>query len=249
MKKLLIIILCFISTSLFSLTQEEIKKTNTELLKKSGLPILDSEIEIVSFNDFFNNQYISSKDRVFINELKKKYQEMNKEQNEKGYVEEDNLRAQELISIKLNPKKNLNQNFNEIKMGYIFLSIPDSKDIKTIGYSPMGSYKELKNGDDSDGWDGIVQFFNYKQIGFCAYTEHNIKLAHSGAQLIREFITYDVSNKPCIIIIKGNEITGYTYKISWYDDTFIRDLECANKKYDSELTNKLIELANFIDKL
>lgn len=59
-----------------------------------------------------------------------------------------------------------------------------------IGVAPYGAYKSLKNGNDGDGWDGSVQFFDKKGIGSCAFTEHNRKLAHSGVELIKELVTY-----------------------------------------------------------
>ena len=60
-------------------------------------------------------------------------------------------------------------------------------------------------------------------------------------------VSYDVHDKPSVLLVKGNQSTGFVYKISWYDTTFVRELECANKSFSPQITKFVIELANTID--
>ena len=113
--------------------------------------------------------------------------------------------------------------------------------------APYGAYKEVKNGDGGDGRDGAVQFFDKNGIGGYSFTEHNRRLARSGVELIKELVTYDVHNKPTIVLIKETKETGFIYKLKWYDTTFSRELECANPEFSPKLRIEVIELANRID--
>lgn len=115
------------------------------------------------------------------------------------------------------------------------------------GIAPFGAYKEVKNGDEGDGWDGAVQFFEKNNIGSCAFTEHNRKLAKSGVELIKELVSYDVHGKPTVVLVKGTKKTGFIYKLKWYDAIFSRELECANSEFNPKLRKEVMELANRID--
>jgi hypothetical protein len=75
---------------------------------------------------------------------------------------------------------------DELKLAYTFVGVPTAEMDINIGVAPYGAYKEVRNGDDGDGWDGAVQFFEKKGIGSCAFTEHNRMLAHVGVELIKE---------------------------------------------------------------
>ncbi|CDZ78232.1 hypothetical protein BN59_02540 [Legionella massiliensis] len=92
-----------------------------------------------------------------------------------------------------------------------------------------------------------MQFFEKDGIGTCAFTEHNRKLAKSGVELIKELVTYDVHNMPSVIIVKGSKETGFDYKVQWYDNTFTRELECANPEFSQQLRANVIALANRIE--
>ena len=116
-----------------------------------------------------------------------------------------------------------------------------------VGVAPFGAYKQIKNGDDGDGWDGAVQFFEKNRIGSCAYTEHNRKLARSGIEIIKELISNEINEKPTIVLIKGSKETGFIYKIKWYDQIFSKELECANSNFSKDLKVQVIELAKRID--
>lgn len=245
------------------LTKEEINKRNRETLAKAGIDISDStEISIVSANKFISNVGVKQNENdAHMAKKMKEYLAMNDEQQKNGYVKEGEPRAKELMELKhvapYHQKKykgvlssestHIRASGDELKLAYTFVGVPASEVDLNVGVAPYGAYKEIKNGDDGDGWDGAVQFFDKNGIGSCAFTEHNRKLAHSGVELIKELVTYDVHNKPTIVLVKGTKETGFVYKLKWYDATFSRELECANSEFSPKLRTEVIELANRID--
>ena len=133
-------------------------------------------------------------------------------------------------------------------MAYTFVGVPKKEEMTVnIGVAPYGAYKQVKNGDDGDGWDGAGQFFEKNGLGSCAFTEHNRRLAHSGVELIKELVTNEINDKPTILLMKGSDDSGFVYKVKWYDPLFSRELECASKKYNTETRAAVIELAKRID--
>lgn len=251
------------------LSREEINKRNKELLAKEGIYIPDStEINIVSANKFINSKKLKAdanarrnkNDEDMAKDIQK-YLAMNAEQQKNGYVKDSEPRVKELLDLKntssYHKKKyrnvfsfqstHMRASSNELKLAYTFVGVPAEEMDNNIGFAPYGAYKEVKNGDDGDGWDGVVQFFDKKGVGSCAFTEHNRKLAHSGVELIKELVSYDVHNKPTIVLVKGMKETGFVYKINWYDSIFSRELECANSEFSPKLLAKVIELANRIE--
>jgi hypothetical protein len=245
------------------LTKVELNKKNKELLTKAGINILDSsEIRIIPSNIILNNNNSSQdKNNAYYAEKTKLYLSMHEEQEKNGYVKAIEPRAKELMELKntalyhqkkykgvLSPiSTHLRGEISELKMAYTFVGVPQIEIDHKIGIAPFGAYKQVKNGDDGDGWDGAVQFFDKNGIGVCAYTEHNRNLAHSGVELIKELTSFDVNEKPTTVLIKGTNETGFIYKLQWYDITFSRELECANPAYNQELRNQVIELAKRID--
>lgn len=225
-----------------------------------GIDNLDGEVRIVPAKSLLASSK-NSEDAAFAAKTIQQYLSMLAEQKKQGYVREPEPRAKELLEFhhvapyqfkkyeaEFNPEStHLRHTSNELKMAYVFVGVPDSEMDNNIGVAPYGAYKQATNGVDKDGWDGAVQFFDKRGIGSCAFTEHNIKIAHGGVELIKELVSYDVHNKPTVILVKGNEGTGFTYKISWYDTTFSRELECANKEYSPTIKEDVIALANKID--
>jgi hypothetical protein len=67
-------------------------------------------------------------------------------------------------------------------------------------------------------------------------------------QLNEDGLRYDVNDKPTRVTIEGSQNYGFIYSVRWYDKNFMRALECANLKYDNIITDKIIALANKIDK-
>ncbi len=235
-------------------THELALKRDKDLLKSKGIEILDGEIKIVKSFDYLKSTQGLKQD-AGISESISRYLSMHAEMSKNGYVKDNNPRAQELMNFNdrfkavqsIDPQnEDLKKDIGEIKMAYTFAGVPTSLVNESYGYAPFGAYKEIKNGDEGDGWDGAVQFFKSAQ-GVCAYTEQNLKLAHGGVELIEELTTYDVNHKPTVVLVSGNKASGYTYKISWYDNTFAKELECASQQYSSSLKQSVINMANNID--
>jgi hypothetical protein len=246
-----------------ALTKEEINKRNKEMLAKAGIELPDStEVSIVSASKYITSKdsKLNESDAHMANKMKE-YLAMNNEQQKNGYVKENEPRAKELMNLKhvapYHQKKykgilssestHIRASSDELKLAYTFVGVPTEEMDINIGVAPHGAYKSIKNGDDGDGWDGAVQFFDKNGIGSCAFTEHNRKLAHSGIELIKELVTYDVHNKPTIVLVKGTKETGFVYKLKWHDSTFSRELECANSEFSPQLRNEVIALANRIE--
>ena len=245
------------------LTKEEIEKRSQESLAKAGIVLPDStEVSIISANKLINNKGIKQNaNDAHIAKKMQEYLAMNDEQQKNGYVKDNEPRAKELMDLKhvapYHQKKykgilssestHIRISRDELTLAYTFVGVPTEEMSLNIGVAPYGAYKSVKNGDDADGWDGAVQFFDKKGIGSCAFTEHNRKLAHSGVELIKELITYDIQNKPTVVLVKGTRETGFVYKIKWYDNTFSRELECANPEFSQQLRTEVIALANRIE--
>lgn len=268
MRKLLLIGWCIllsfnsIADNHNTLSIEEIDRLNKELLAKAGIYVPDStEINIVSAKTFLFKNNATNKVNDDTAKEMQAYLAMNAEQKRSGYVKDKEPRAKELLDLEnssLYHKKkyrnvfsfkstHLRETSDELKLAYTFLGVPKEEVSVNIGVAPYGAYKEVKNGDDADGWDGAVQFFVKNGIGTCAFTEHNRKLARTGVELIKELVTYEIHDKPTIILVKGTQETGFVYKIEWYDSMFNRELECANPQFSQKLRAEVIELANRID--
>ncbi|QEY51605.1 hypothetical protein [Legionella longbeachae] len=246
-----------------TLTKEELNKQNMELLAKAGISLADStEIIITSADTIINDKSVSKdKNSAYYAEKTKQYLLMHEEQQKNGYINTIDPRAKELMELKytadFHKKKyknvfsptstHIRSDISQLKMAYTFVGVPNNEMDNNFGVAPFGAYKQVKNGDDSDGWDGAVQFFNNNNIGVCAYTEHNRLLARSGVEIIKELTSYEINEKPTLVLIKGTNNTGFIYKLQWFDRTFTKELECANTKFDQELKNQVIELAKRID--
>jgi len=246
-----------------ALTREDMDKRNREMLAKAGIEIPSStEISIVSASKYMNIKGVkqNANDAHMATKMKE-YLAMNEEQQKNGYVKDSEPRAKELMDLKhvapYHQKKykgvlssestHIRASSDELKLAYTFVGVPKEEMTTNIGVAPYGAYKSVKNGDDGDGWDGAVQFFEKNGVGSCAFTEHNRKLAHSGVELIKELVTYDVDTKPSLVLVKGNKETGFVYKVKWYDSTFSRELECANQEFSQQLRSDVITLANRIE--
>lgn len=237
-------------------TQAELREKNKAYLKKMGIELLDGEIRIVDAKTVLRN----SKNEYYASKINQ-YLSMHQEQEKNGFVKIPEPRAKELLEFReaanyqyqkykneiSQASTHLRHSIPELKMAYTFIGVPDSEMDEHIGVAPYGAYKQTKYGDDSDGWDGAVQFFVNKDLGTCEFKEHNMKLAHGGVELIQDLVSYDISNKPSVILVKGSEETGYLYKVAWYDNTFSRELACANKTYSPLTKHKVIELATKIE--
>lgn len=268
-KKLLIMIgIVFLSSNVFAseefvMNKELIKKRNLELLAKNGIFFPKyNEVNIVPIDTYLNyKKNKNDQNDIHLANKMKEYLAMYQEQNSNGFVNELEPRAKELLNLKevvphqiekyknnLSPEStHFRKSIDELKLGYTFVGVPNEDITTNIGFVPFGAYKSIKNGDLADGWDGAGQFFEKDGIGTCAFTEHNRQLSQCGVELIKEFVTYDINNKPTIILIKGNKFSGYVYKIEWFDSMFSRELECANEEFNINIRSNVISLANRID--
>lgn len=267
--KLLIATVCSLITfncvaNADKLTVEQIRKQSDALLAKAGIEILPyNQVSIVPSDKYLNDKNLKLDPNIqFEQDSIRKYLAMNEEQQKNGYVNQDEPRAKELIEMKRVAHEIINQyqgNFEpppsrqmwasikEIPMAYNFVGVPEKEMQLNIGIAPFGSYRLVKEGAIQNGWDGAVQFFNNSEVGSCAFTEHNRKLAGAGAEILKEFVTSEINDKPTVILVTGNERSGFVYKIQWYTDVFNRQLECANPKFSQQLRSSVISLAQHIE--
>lgn len=229
-------------------TQEEItayrEQWAREHFAKQGLPGPDSGVTIIPYAQMKDSKSARAQ------RLKSKTEYLTK-----GYVSQYSERAKELLDMEivakhLFAKKNLNYkptstelkpSINDLKMAYTFIGAPNDLGITILGAAPYLSY--LKG----QGWVGAVQFFKKEKVGICAFSENNVKLSHGAVILAKEDVTQDVNGKPTIKEITGNADSGFLYNVEWYDNTFFRQLECANMRYSTEITTSVIALANQLD--
>lgn len=222
---------------------------------QSNYYLLDDEIKIVKLKDFMSSSIKNDKDAQFIKEAKDEFKKMHDDMITKGYVEEFNPTAKDLLNqeniirfkgIMGLKNKSLKQSIAELPIAYEYKTIAPNTYITHLGFSNMGVYREINQGYKKEGWTGVVELFVKDKLT-CLYSEHNTKLAHGGTELIEEFLTYKVHNKPTLELVKGNNSSGYSYKIEWYEKGFNKKLECANQTYSKDIINSVVSLANEID--
>jgi hypothetical protein len=194
-------------------------------MASAGIAIPEyNEINIVPATKYTNSNHIKDANDAHIAKKMQEYLAMNGEQQKNGYVKSNEPRAKELLDLKntasyqkseyknvFSPEStHMRNSSNDLKLAYTFVGVPSEDMDINIGTAPYGAYKSIKNGD---GWDGAVQFFDKKGIGSCAFSEHNRKLTGLGVELIKELVSYDIQNRPTVILVTGNKESGYVYKI------------------------------------
>jgi hypothetical protein len=97
------------------------------------------------------------------------------------------------------------------------------------------------------GWVGAQEIFKSKAGMNCSYTENNIKLSHGFIVIAMEDASYEVNGKASTVTIMGNQSSGFTYKVEWYDALFFREIECAGPDYNSKMTSLVINIAKAAD--
>lgn len=128
-------------------------------------------------------------------------------------------------------------NLNDVKLSIPYYERPILK-AKAFGYAPIGGYQK--------GWTGIKTFFSDPDLGICTYSLEKITYIQvDGARMNRIINGY-----PSFQDIEGNKKGGYLYSVSWDIDqkefVYDHEIECANKVYDSQIMDKLIEFAKSI---
>lgn len=236
------ILLALIPFSTFSFQHEPSEK-DKQFLASLGLPLPDSGIHIVPRSVMGLPDEIIEKGDIEKAQM-----------NNRGYAIDNSYRPRELLNfnkhaeiqfkmykdVTRDSSTHIRQSSKDLKLAFEYKGIPKTLVNKNIGFVPQGSFHE-------NGWSGIVQFFEVKNIGTCAYAHKDVKASHTAVELAMEDVTYDVSSKATLKTVRGNKGNGFVYKIEWYDDSSFHELECANMNYSSEITESVINLANEID--
>jgi hypothetical protein len=170
-----------------------------------------------------------------------------------GYIKQFLPQTQSLLNLKeisknqfiiksVNPaNEGLRHNVNEIEMAYDFKGVPAHTVTAMLGVAPSVTYIK------GQGWAGAMQFFYKTGIGNCSYRENNLKFSHGAAIIPEEDATKDVNGKVTVANVTGEKNAGFLYSIDWYDNSYFRELKCANGKYDPTIMSSTLELARLID--
>jgi len=194
----------------------------------------------------------------FNNETKKFRQEM----KDNGYVYTISKGANELLNQKRdsiaqlresdkiqNPyDTHLRRNLSDIKLSFTYPSLPSVASKDVIGYAASGSY--TKEPGKPEGWNGIATLFEHREMGSCVFHYDHI----IAAQIDKKKMHFKVNGKPGSTIIEGTPKTGFFYDIIWYTDKTDKSsmtessLECANRKFDRKIIDRMMEFAKTVDK-
>ncbi|KTD17280.1 hypothetical protein [Legionella jordanis] len=201
-------------------------------------------------------QIVPEKKMSSYSQFKKELEKDKNDISKYGYINQPSERAQHLLSIKTiaehqmkkqnndyDPRStHMRHSIGDLKMAYTFVGVPSNDISEFIGVAPYLTY--LKG----QGWVGAIQFFKNNDVGYCAFSENNIRLSHGSVVIAKEAVRNDVNEKITTVDVTGNKQTGFVYNVEWYDNTFFRQLECANLEYSQTITDEVIELAKRIDK-
>jgi hypothetical protein len=171
-----------------------------------------------------------------------------KEMHAKGFYSIKSDRAIELLAMDkadyVDPTEKydtgLKHDLSAIKLAFNFTGIRDIEAPNIIGYAVQGTYLER-------GWTGIAEYYKDKDLGVCTYVISNIELTGGGINLRSDLVSYDIKSKPTIITTEGNVSNGFLTSIEWFDNTYIKKLECASSNLDSNIKTKLINRANELE--
>jgi hypothetical protein len=222
---------------------DDLKEERMNILSELGLPLPDSGIKLVPRSHFNLSQ-----DEIQQGLLEEQ------QMKDKGYIEENNPRPLELLHFKEHASLQYKQYANflsdssthlrasskDLKLGFNFKGLPRTIAPNTIGFVPQGGFHK-------EGWSGAVQFFEAKNIGICAYAQMNVAVSHTAIHIALEDAAYTINNKLTLTEVRGNEKTGFDYRVKWYDEKTFHELECANMIYSKDTLNNVIELASKAD--
>ena len=170
-----------------------------------------------------------------------------KQMQSQGYIESDTPNPHGLMSVKERaPSAKLNKDadpndyylkkdLSEVKLSFVYKEVADPA--KRIGFAPVGKHL-------AQGWTGIREFFEDPELGVCSLTSFHIKDTQMGIRINSDLVSYVVNNHPTTIEVEGSKKSGFIYTVSWVDNTFSKDFECAKMTFDKDLTKKMISLAN-----
>jgi hypothetical protein len=228
--------------------------TNIEQFK-AQFKLLDNKIRIVKLKDFMNVSIRDEGDKKQVLHSIESMRNTKKEMDEKGYVFKPspyiNFLLHEIkdegIRHEIQSKSSeLSDTLDGFKIGYDYKPISSSFYNKHWGFSPMGGYNRSYESVEKEGWNGVVEYFDKEDLT-CSYSEHNTKLAHGGNELVEELITYNVNNKPTIELVT-KDISGFLYKVEWFQKDFDRTLECVSTAFSKDILEQVKTFAQELDK-
>ena len=213
-------------------------------LEKQGLPVPDGGIKIMP-----------EKEMASYAEKKEERMKFKKDIQQLGYIKADNPSTDQLLNLAITSHRDLiahgndsdpesthlKKSVNDLKMAYTPTQIPSFVADTYVGAAPYLTY--LKD----QGWVGSIQFFANQGVGYCSFSENNVKLSHGSIVIAKEDVRNDVNGKTTTVEVMGTPNSGFTYTVEWFDDTFFRKVECANKRFSSDLINSAIKIAQSID--
>lgn len=135
------------------------------------------------------------------------------------------------------------QKVSQIKLAFNYHPISFIPESNILGFAVADTWVKAPQ----EGWTGIVEIFTDAQLGVCDYKKSNVKLNHASVHLAKESVSYVVNKKPTIDLVEGNDKTGYSYKVDWFDENYYHTLKCALKVYDANELKGVLALANRID--
>lgn len=249
MKKQISLILYLVLGSAFADQQQDDLNAKRMAWTKAymegkGLPIPDGGIKVVPLKEMRSYE-----------EKKEQRMKVKMDIERLGYIKEDAPSTTTLLNIKITAPRDLKHYANDfsptnthlkpapsqLRMAYTPTEIPSSVAHEYFGAAPYLTY--LKD----QGWVGVIQFFSNNDIGNCSFSENNIKLSHGSVILAKEDVRYDVNGKETLVHVIGTPESGFTYSVEWFDATFFRKVECANKTFSKDFTNVVINIAKSID--
>ncbi len=248
-KKLSVLALCMISISSQSTPEDdkllaERMEWSRNYIAKRGGPVPDGGVTVIPSNKMSTYQ-----------DTKEQSAKMRADIAKYGYLREKNDPNNNLFNLKTVADNDLRHHgkdfkpgnthlkvsISDIRMAYTFLGVPLNAGIDSVGFAPYTTYIEGK------GWAGAAHFFMKDGIGSCVFSESNVKLTHGAIIIPEEDARHDINDKTTTVLVTGTPESKFLYAVDWYDTTFFRRLECANDKFDSSITESIIELAKRID--
>lgn len=136
------------------------------------------------------------------------------------------------------------QKLSQIKLAFNYHPISFIPESNILGFAVADTWVK----EPQEGWTGIVEIFTDAKLGVCDYKKSNVKLNRASVHLAKESVSYIVNEKPTIDLVEGNDKSGYSYKVDWFDADYYHTLKCALHVYDANELKGVITLANRIDK-
>lgn len=181
-------------------------------------------------------------------EMVKEIQDYNNQLKSHGYVKQD-LMVSVKQRLEIFDHKDDEEYLNKIDF------FKDQKNVKTMfPFTPINKGAIAFGGaltKTDTGWAGIAEiFYPSKDIGICWYNVYYFGASFGegpSAHLNPENMTNKVSGKPTKIEIVGSNKNGYMYLVRWYDNRYVREIECYNNEFDFSIREKVVELAKETD--